>query len=62
MLGEYNGDEMVSIHAPYIGSDSNMFVSLYTNVVSIHAPYIGSDIIPPERLICHVRFQSTLPT
>ena len=35
--------EKVSIHAPYIGSDSGKILVTLSKDVSIHAPYIGSD-------------------
>ena len=38
-----NGVRWVSIHAPYIGSDTAEELVALTQEVSIHAPYIGSD-------------------
>ena len=35
--------EEVSIHAPYIGSDTGVCIDRLSRWVSIHAPYIGSD-------------------
>ena len=35
---------MVSIHAPYIGSDGIDVKEQVSVYVSIHAPYIGSDL------------------
>ena len=52
---------MVSIHAPYAGSDDREIGLKLTQDVSIHAPYAGSDVIVFVQLLRAVVFQSTPP-
>ena len=40
-----DNDNIISIHAPRMGSDATVFVNdNYTEDISIHAPRMGSDL------------------
>ena len=52
---------IVSIHAPYAGSDTTPRVLCGIPSVSIHAPYAGSDFKVHERAQEIYEFQSTPP-
>ena len=53
---------IVSIHAPHVGSDAMIFVTIFRTNVSIHAPHVGSDLLTLLLQILLFLFQSTLPT
>ena len=57
----YARQELISIHAPRMGSDFTDCIKRYYTNISIHAPRMGSDTFCKILLTYH-RFQSTLPT
>ena len=59
--GNQGGDQIVSIHAPYAGSDSISYISIRSDDVSIHAPYAGSDGFLTTNFPTASWFQSTPP-
>ncbi len=52
---------LISIHAPRVGSDSQIAGYFYRCTISIHAPRVGSDVNANRRNRYAGAFQSTLP-
>ena len=53
--------DLISIHAPRMGSDKVRFFACGEYGISIHAPRMGSDNNDPAAYFDFVQFQSTLP-
>ena len=53
--------DLISIHAPRVGSDNVVDTLKLKSGISIHAPRVGSDIAQRDELIAKLEFQSTLP-
>ncbi len=56
-----SGKNSVSIHAPRVGSDPAIVISVLEFRVSIHAPRVGSDSMSGFVAADAHLFQSTLP-
>ena len=52
---------VISIHAPLVGRDLQVYYNRYGSIISIHAPLVGRDVDLALCFTTLMRFQSTRP-